>query len=98
MTWKARTWSAVPASYTALLIAQRDVEDTRFLSGERPVCRGGIAERELGRGQRGQRKLAEQADGDAAATADVPAVRESGGDRRHLAAPDRQPTPVECAP
>ncbi len=32
MTWKARTCSAVPASYTALLIAQRDVEHTRYLA------------------------------------------------------------------
>src|SRR3712207_3223810 len=95
MTWKARTCSAVPVSYTALLIAQRDVEDTGFPAVQRPVGRGRLSERELGRRQRGQRQLAEQGDGDPAAAVDVPATGGGGGDRGHLAAADRQPSPVE---
>src|SRR5215213_5407161 len=97
MTWKARTWSAVPVSYTALLIAQRDVEHTRFPAVQRPVCRGRVLERELGRGQRAQRELTEQSHGAPAAAADVPAAGEGGGDGGHLTAADRQPTPVERA-
>ena len=40
ITWKARTCSAVPVSYTALLIAQRGVEHTRYLAGPAPAPRG----------------------------------------------------------
>src|SRR5688572_12087443 len=97
MTWKLRTCSAVPVSYTALLIAQGDVEDTRFAAVQRPVGRRRLAERELGRGQRGQRQLAEQADGDPAAAGDVPAPGEGGRDGGHLAAADRQAASMERA-
>ena len=62
------------------------------------VGRGRLAEGELGGRQRGQRQLAEQAEGDPAAAADVPAAGERGRDRRHLAAADRQPAPVERPP
>src|SRR5688572_4636797 len=97
MTWKLRTCIAVPVSYTALLIAQRDVHHTRFPAGQGLVGRGRLLERELRRGQRGQRQLAEQGDGGPAAAGDVPATGEDGGNRGHLAAPDRQPAPVERA-
>src|SRR5215207_6275481 len=95
MTWKDRTCSAVPVSYTALLIAQRDVEDTRFPIVQRAVRRSGFAERELGGGQRGQRELTEQGDGRPAAPPDIPAAGQGSRDRRHLAAADGQATPVE---
>src|SRR5215218_10300965 len=97
MTWKARTCSAVPVSYTALLIAQRDVEDTRFPAVQRPVGRGGVLEGELRGGQRAQRELAEERDGGPAAAGDVPAAGQGGGNRGDLAAADRQPPPVEGA-
>src|SRR5215207_4727537 len=95
MTWKARTCSAVPVSYTGLLIAQRDVEDTRFPAVQRPVGGGSLREREFRGGERAQRELAEQGDGGPAAAGDVPAAGQRGGDGRDLAAADRQPTPVE---
>src|SRR5688572_4877406 len=97
MTWKARTCRPVPVSYTALLIAQRDVEDTRFPAVQRPVGRGRLLEGELGRGQGAQRELTEQCDGDPTSPVDVPPAGEGGRDRGHLAAADRQPAPVERA-
>src|SRR5688572_1293836 len=97
MTWKARTRSAVPVSYTALLIAQRGVEDTRYPAVQGLVGRGRVLEGELGRGQRVQRELPEQSDGDPAATDDVPSGGQGRRNRGHLAAADGQPTPVEGA-
>src|SRR3954452_22116572 len=95
MTWKARTCSAVPVSYTALLIAQRDVDHTRFAFVEGPVGGRCVVERELGGGQRTQGQLAEQGDGDLPTSADVPATGQRGGDGRHLAAADGRPAAVE---
>src|SRR4051812_8661698 len=95
MTWKARTCSAVPVSYTALLIAQRDVEHTRFPPVQRPVGRGRLVERELGRGECAQRQLAEQRDGHPPAAADVPTGGVGGRDGGHLAAAEGQPPAVE---
>src|SRR5919112_2008179 len=97
MTWKARTCRAVPVSYTALLIAQSDVEDTRFPPVQRLVRAGRLLERELGRRQRAQRQLVQQGDGGPAAAGDVPTAGEGSGNGRHLAAADRQPAPVEGA-
>src|SRR4051795_7017940 len=95
ITWKARTPSAVPVSYTALLIAQRDVDHTRFPGVQRPVGRGRLLERELRGGERGQRQGARAAGGDLPAAADVPAGAQRRRDGGHLAAADRQPAAVE---
>src|SRR3954452_23615020 len=97
MTWKARTCSPVPVSYTGLLIAQRYVEHIRVSPVQGPVGRGRLVERDLGRGQRAQRQIAEQGDRDPPAAADVPAAGVGSGDRGHLAAADGQPTAVEGA-
>src|SRR5215203_4675578 len=65
MTWNARTPSAVPVSYTTLLIAQRGVHDLGGTRVERRVRRGRVVEGELGGGQRGQGQLAGQRGGGA---------------------------------
>src|SRR5512132_827593 len=97
MTWKARTCSAVPVSYTALLIAQRDVDHTRFAIVERAVGGGCVVEPELRGGERAQGQLAEQGDGDLPTSGDVPAAGQCCGDRGHLTAADGQPAAVERA-
>src|SRR3954468_7649646 len=45
-TWKAGSCRAVPVSYTALLIAQGDVEDTRVRDGPAQPCSTADAETE----------------------------------------------------
>src|SRR3954453_2137175 len=45
-TWKAGSCRAVPVSSTALLIAQGDVEDTRFRDGPAQPCSTADAETE----------------------------------------------------
>src|SRR4051812_36783309 len=95
MTWKARTCSAVPVSYTALVIAQRDVQHTRCPRVQRPVGRRRLLEGELGRGEGGQREVGEEGADDPAAADDVPPGGQRGRDRGDLAAADRQAAPVE---
>src|SRR3954451_3898749 len=95
MTWKARTRSAAPVSYTALLIAQWDVHHTRLADVESAVGGGRVLERELGGGERGQRQLAQQAHRDLSTAGDVPAGGQRGRDGGDLAAPDGEPATVE---
>src|SRR3954453_17080365 len=97
MTWKARTCSAVPVSYTELLIAQGDVDHTRFAIVERPVGGGCVVEPELRGGQGVQGQLAKEGDGDLPTAADVPTAGLGGGDGGHLAAAEGQPAAVERA-
>src|SRR4051812_10087294 len=97
MTWKAVTCSAVPVSYMRLWIAQRDVQDTWSAAVQQLIGSRRVLEGHLRRGQCRHRQVAEQGGGHAAAAGDVPAGGQHGGDRRHPAAADGQPAPVERA-